>query len=202
MHCNLKLISAVLSLALSMSAFATAWAQSDRLVLHGDGSSFAYPMSSKWIEEYEKENPDVRLTYISNGSGVGIHDIMMGSVDFAGTDAPLKHLRCWISSPIAFATYYIFPRRSARTCRSTICPRSPNRLISHRRRSWMLLPSVMPDPEKGAEMIKFLQWGLARGQDYLEPLSYARLPNEVIAREQKVIKQIKNVDAENHSKAS
>jgi len=51
-------------------------------------------------------------------------------------------------------------------------------------------------------MIKFLQWGLARGQDYLEPLSYARLPNEVIAREQKVIKQIKNVDAENHSKAS
>ena len=66
----------------------------------------------------------------------------------------------------------------------------------------MLLPSSMPDPEKGAEMIKFLQWGLARGQDYLEPLSYARLPNEVIAREQKVIKQIKNVDAENHSKAS
>ena len=68
--------------------------------------------------------------------------------------------------------------------------------------TWMLLPSSMPDPEKGAEMIKFLQWGLARGQDYLEPLSYARLPNEVIAREQKVIKQIKNVDAGNNSKAS
>ena len=42
-------------------------------------------MYSKWIEEYEKDNPAVHLTYVSNGSGAGIHDVMLGTVDFAGT---------------------------------------------------------------------------------------------------------------------
>ena len=32
----------------------------------------------------------VHLTYVSNGSGAGIHDVMMGTVDFAGTDGPLN----------------------------------------------------------------------------------------------------------------
>src|SRR6516165_11203151 len=65
-------------------------AQSDKLALTGDGSTFAYPIYSKWIEEYDKDNPAVHLTYVSNGSGAGIHDIMMGTVDFAGTDGPLN----------------------------------------------------------------------------------------------------------------
>ena len=73
-----------------MWAAATAAAQTEGLVLKGDGSTFAYPMYSKWIEEYEKTNPGVHLTYVSNGSGAGIHDIMMGIVDFAGTDGPLN----------------------------------------------------------------------------------------------------------------
>jgi phosphate transport system substrate-binding protein len=58
-------------------------------VINGDGSTFAYPLYSKWIEEYEKANPGVHFTYVSNGSGAGIHDIMLGTVDFAGTDGPL-----------------------------------------------------------------------------------------------------------------
>jgi phosphate transport system substrate-binding protein len=59
-------------------------APTDRLVINGDDSTFAYPMYSKWIEEYEKDNPAVHLTYVSNGSGAGIHDVMLGTVDFAG----------------------------------------------------------------------------------------------------------------------
>jgi phosphate transport system substrate-binding protein len=72
------------------SSAAPAAAQKDGLVLNGDGSTFAYPMYSKWIEEYEKDDPAVHITYVSNGSGSGIHDIMMGTVDFAGTDGPLN----------------------------------------------------------------------------------------------------------------
>jgi phosphate transport system substrate-binding protein len=64
-------------------------AQQDRLIINGDGSTFAYPMYSKWIEEYEKADPGVHFTHVSNGSGAGIHDIMLGTVDFAGTDGPL-----------------------------------------------------------------------------------------------------------------
>ena len=47
-------------------------------------------MYRKWIEEYEKVDPGVRFSYQSNGSGAGIHDVMLGTVDFAGTDGPLN----------------------------------------------------------------------------------------------------------------
>ena len=86
---TLKIVLAVCLLALWPASIPMAEAQTDRLVINGDGSTFAYPMYSKWIEEYEKDNPSVHLTYVSNGSGAGIHDIMLGTVDFAGTDGPL-----------------------------------------------------------------------------------------------------------------
>jgi phosphate transport system substrate-binding protein len=57
--------------------------------------------------------------------------------------------------------------------------------------TWMLLPSVITDSTKQAALIKFVRWGLARGQDYLEPLSYARLPSIVIDREEKALDTIK-----------
>jgi phosphate transport system substrate-binding protein len=46
-------------------------------------------MYSNWFEEYEKANPGVHFAYVPNGSGAGIHDVMLGTVDFAGTDGPL-----------------------------------------------------------------------------------------------------------------
>ena len=90
---TLKIVCAGFLLALWPASIPIAAAQTDRLVIAGDGSTFAYPMYSKWIEEYEKDNPAVRLTYVSNGSGAGIHDVMMGTVDFAGTDGPLNKVQ-------------------------------------------------------------------------------------------------------------
>ena len=46
---------------------------------------------------------------------------------------------------------------------------------------------MISDRAKGEALIGFLRWGLTRGQDYLEALSYARLPNELVVREQKAI---------------
>ena len=57
--------------------------------------------------------------------------------------------------------------------------------------TWMLVPSVIADSTKHSAIVQFLQWGLTKGQDYLEPLSYARLPNVVIAREEKALAEIK-----------
>jgi phosphate transport system substrate-binding protein len=57
--------------------------------------------------------------------------------------------------------------------------------------TWMLVPSVIGDAQKRAAIMNFIQWGLTKGQDYLESLSYARLPSVVIAREQKAIANIK-----------
>jgi phosphate transport system substrate-binding protein len=65
----------------------------DVLEIKGDGSTFASPMYAKWIEDYGKVDPKVRFTYVSNGSGAGIHDVMIGTVDFAGTDGPLNKVQ-------------------------------------------------------------------------------------------------------------
>src|SRR5580700_10055464 len=58
--------------------------------------------------------------------------------------------------------------------------------------TWMLIPSVITDSAKRTALIRFLQWSLTKGQDYLEALSYARLPRAVIAREEKAIDRIKS----------
>ena len=346
---KLKVGWVVFLLTFCTASTTIARAQADPLVLSGDGSTFAYPMYSKWIEEYQKENPAVHLTYVSNGSGAGIHDIILGRVDFAGTDGPLNkvqmldfstHRNCEILhfptaigadvpiynipgvtrelnfTPQALAGIYLgaiskwndpaiakanpnvpLPADNIVVARrqdgsgttyiwtdyltkvssdwharvgtgiSVIWPvgvsakgnqgvvetvaNTPyaigyselsyvvrNRLTygSVLNRSghfikadlaslttaaadfadhipadfrvsitdapgqgaypissftWMLVPSVITDSSKRTAIIHFLEWGLTKGQDYLEPLSYAPLPNAVITREQKALANIK-----------
>ena len=89
----LSVVSAVFLLILWPAFRPIAAAPQDRLVINGDGSTFAYPMYSKWIREYEKNESSVQFTYNSNGSGAGIHDIILGTVDFAGTDGPLNKIQ-------------------------------------------------------------------------------------------------------------
>lgn len=58
--------------------------------LNGAGATFPYPLYSKWISEYNKLNPNVKINYQSIGSGGGIKQIIAGTVDFGATDAPMK----------------------------------------------------------------------------------------------------------------
>jgi phosphate transport system substrate-binding protein len=53
--------------------------------------------------------------------------------------------------------------------------------------TWMLIPRSIPDKAKAATLKEFLQWALTTGQDYCEPLTYAKLPKEVVAKEQQAI---------------
>jgi phosphate transport system substrate-binding protein len=85
-----KLCAAISLLALAALLICTRDVRADAVVINGDGSTFAYPMYAKWIEEYQKVDPGVRLSYQSLGSGAGIHDVMLGTVDFGGTDGPLN----------------------------------------------------------------------------------------------------------------
>jgi phosphate transport system substrate-binding protein len=332
-----------------LASIRTAAAQTNQLVLNGDGSTFAYPMYSKWIEEYEKDTPSVHLTYVSNGSGAGIHDVMMGTVDFAGTDGPLNkvqmldfstHRNCEVLhfptaigadvpiynvpgliqplnfTPQALSGIYLGTITQwndpaiAKSNPNVTLP--PNRIVVVHRRdgsgttyvwtdyltkvsaswqqrvgtgisviwpvgiaakgndgvvqavartpyaigyseltyavrnrllygnvanrsgefiqanltsvtaaaagvanqmpddfrisittapgetaypissfTWMLVPSVITDPAKRSAIIQFLQWGLTKGQDFLEPLSYARLPSAIVAKELQALAKIK-----------
>src|SRR5258708_6341301 len=62
----------------------------DSISLNGAGATFPYPLYSKWISEYNKLNPNVKINYQSIGSGGGIRQIIAGTVDFGATDAPMK----------------------------------------------------------------------------------------------------------------
>jgi phosphate transport system substrate-binding protein len=55
----------------------------------GAGSSFVYPIISKWAEAYKKATGDT-VNYQSIGSGGGIKQIQEKTVDFGATDKPLS----------------------------------------------------------------------------------------------------------------
>jgi phosphate transport system substrate-binding protein len=56
--------------------------------ISGAGSTFVYPIMSKWADAY-KTGRGVAVNYQSIGSGAGIKEIQSKTVDFAASDAPL-----------------------------------------------------------------------------------------------------------------
>lgn len=59
--------------------------------LHGAGATFPAPLYKRWIEAYEKDHPQVVVSYDAVGSGEGFGRFVAGSVDFAATDAILSN---------------------------------------------------------------------------------------------------------------
>jgi phosphate transport system substrate-binding protein len=57
--------------------------------LQGAGATFPNPLYQKWISEYGKLHPNVRIDYQSIGSGGGIKQIQAQTVDFGASDAPM-----------------------------------------------------------------------------------------------------------------
>ena len=55
----------------------------------GAGSTFVYPVLSKWAASYSQDN-GLQVNYQSIGSGGGIAQIKAGTVDFGASDAPLS----------------------------------------------------------------------------------------------------------------
>ena len=55
----------------------------------GAGSSFVYPVMSKWSSAYAEKTGN-HLNYQSVGSGAGIAQIKEGTIDFGASDAPMK----------------------------------------------------------------------------------------------------------------
>lgn len=58
-------------------------------VLIGAGSTFVFPLMSKWIPDYSKKH-GVTITYGPIGSGGGIQAVTNRTVDFGASDAPLS----------------------------------------------------------------------------------------------------------------
>jgi phosphate transport system substrate-binding protein len=77
----MKSIVAAGLVAASTSAFAAD--------ITGAGSTFIFPVLSKWADSYKKE-AGAAVNYQSIGSGAGIKQIQAKTVTFGATDAPLK----------------------------------------------------------------------------------------------------------------
>jgi phosphate transport system substrate-binding protein len=58
--------------------------------LTGAGATFPNPLYQKWLSEYSKLHPNVKIDYQSIGSGGGIKQIKEQTVDFGASDAPMK----------------------------------------------------------------------------------------------------------------
>ncbi len=58
--------------------------------------------------------------------------------------------------------------------------------------TWLLVPAQIQDASKRKVIMDFLHWMLTDGQKYAEPLAYARLPKEVVAKEEKAIARDSN----------
>jgi len=57
--------------------------------LQGAGASFPSPLYQKWLSEYGKLHPNVKIDYQSIGSGGGIKQLKEQTVDFGASDAPM-----------------------------------------------------------------------------------------------------------------
>lgn len=57
--------------------------------INAAGSTFVYPLMSRWTTEYQRVDPNVRINYQSIGSGGGIRQLIARTVQFAASDAPM-----------------------------------------------------------------------------------------------------------------
>jgi phosphate transport system substrate-binding protein len=60
------------------------------LRLQGSGASFPKPIYEKWVSEYGKINPNVKIDYQSTGSGAGQKAALAKTADFGASDDPMS----------------------------------------------------------------------------------------------------------------
>lgn len=76
-------------LGLAVAVAAAVASHAAALSLNGAGSTFIYPLASKWFYEYN-QTTGVEINYQSIGSGAGIKQLQAGTVDFGASDAFMK----------------------------------------------------------------------------------------------------------------
>ncbi len=62
----------------------------DQATLSGAGATFPATIVQEWIKQYRSLAPGVTVNYQAIGSGAGIQQLTSRTVDFAGSDVPLK----------------------------------------------------------------------------------------------------------------
>src|SRR5215210_1215332 len=87
---SLQLLASLSALVLLLISFACNGSGSGTVSLQGAGATFPNPLYQKWLSEYGKLHPNVRIDYQSIGSGGGIKQLKEQTVDFGASDSPMK----------------------------------------------------------------------------------------------------------------
>jgi phosphate transport system substrate-binding protein len=69
-------------------------------MLSGAGSTFVYPVMTRWIQSYDQAHPGTEINYQSIGSGGGIQQVKSKTVDFGASDAALTDAQLKEMQPI------------------------------------------------------------------------------------------------------
>ncbi|PWT89956.1 MAG: phosphate ABC transporter substrate-binding protein PstS [Blastocatellia bacterium] len=86
---SIQVAALITALAL-LFAFSACSPKTQNVALVGAGATFPNPIYQKWVSDYQKLHPDVKIDYQSIGSGGGIKQIKEQTVDFGASDAPMK----------------------------------------------------------------------------------------------------------------
>lgn len=73
---------------------------SEPISITGAGSTFVYPIMTRWIADYHQAHPNVQVNYQSIGSGGGIQQVKNGTVDFGASDAALTDQQMSQMTPV------------------------------------------------------------------------------------------------------
>jgi len=74
----------------STSCFSGRRGKGDPVKIQGAGSTFINPLMQKWVSEYGKLYPNIRIDYQSIGSGGAIKQIKERTIQFGATDIAMK----------------------------------------------------------------------------------------------------------------
>lgn len=84
-----KMVAVAVTLTLIGVAGCNSNSGSENVHLSGAGSTFVYPVMTRWIQDFSKVHTNVQINYQSIGSGGGIQQVKSGTVDFGAADVPL-----------------------------------------------------------------------------------------------------------------
>ncbi len=89
----------------------------------GAGSTFIYPVMTRWISDFQSNHAGVQINYQSIGSGGGIQQLKSGLVDFGASDAALDDQQLKEMPPVVQ-----LPESAGPVCITYNLPELKNRL--------------------------------------------------------------------------
>ncbi|MDQ3322150.1 MAG: phosphate ABC transporter substrate-binding protein PstS, partial [Acidobacteriota bacterium] len=87
---NLAVIFIIGTLIGTLACFSGRREAGDAIKIQGAGSSFINPLMQKWVSEYGKINPNIRIDYQSIGSGGGVKQAKERTIQFGATDVAMS----------------------------------------------------------------------------------------------------------------